>query len=339
MAVESTQMNLFPNRETASNLIDTCIAYDGNQIEIGIGRMIPTVPCWPKSMVAAAAAAGTLYESQIPSMVNGPFLTNNDSTTVVQVSRKRSRDSGTVVGMQKSSNRRMAMAGGGSYSSSLAEALSLQIMQQQWEIGSLMASHTEKVKLDMEERRTAQWMRIMAAIEAAVSKELRDKQEEIVKIGKVNYALEEKIKSLCLENQILRELAQTNEATANALKTVLSQAANIADDAESCCGSNGDGCGHEATVEDDDDDEEMIRWRKVARRGSCEDWEMKSKNGSRGYRRESNGNICRMCGMMECSVLLLPCRHLCVCTGCGSTIDACPVCYSAISATVLVNFS
>ncbi|KAJ1406810.1 hypothetical protein SESBI_24785 [Sesbania bispinosa] len=38
-------------------------------------------------------------------------------------------------------------------------------------------------------------------------------KKEIEKIGKLNWALEERVKSLCMENQIWRELAQTNEAT------------------------------------------------------------------------------------------------------------------------------
>ncbi|CAN1128222.1 Probable BOI-related E3 ubiquitin-protein ligase 3 [Linum perenne] len=50
-------------------------------------------------------------------------------------------------------------------------------------------------------------------------KRLKAKEEEIKKIGKLNWAMEEKVKSLCMENQIWRDLAQTNEATTNALRS------------------------------------------------------------------------------------------------------------------------
>ncbi|KAL9264638.1 putative BOI-related E3 ubiquitin-protein ligase 3 [Drosera capensis] len=51
----------------------------------------------------------------------------------------------------------------------------------------------------------------------------REKEERIVQSTKLNLALEEKVKQLCLENQIWRELAQANEATANALRTKIEQ--------------------------------------------------------------------------------------------------------------------
>ena len=90
-------------------------------------------------------------------------------------------------------------------------------------------------------------------MEEGLAKKWRAKEEEMDKIGKLNWVLEERVKSLCVENQIWRELAQTNEATANTLRSNLEQVlahvkprggsafdnpAALADDAQSCCGSN-----------------------------------------------------------------------------------------------------
>lgn len=173
------------------------------------------------------------------------------------------------------------------------------------------------MKIELEERRRRNTRRVIAAVEGGILKKLKAKDEEIEKMGKLNNVLEEKVKSLYIENQIWRDLAQTNEATANALRLNLEQVLNhlqqheqqqqgrsgddkggdLTDDAESCCGSNYE------------------------------------EGGKR------NDRVCRNCGTGESCVLLLPCRHLCLCTVCGSSVNICPVCKSSKNASVHVNMS
>ncbi|XP_076932462.1 putative BOI-related E3 ubiquitin-protein ligase 3 [Bidens hawaiensis] len=173
-----------------------------------------------------------------------------------------------------------------------------QIYQQQFEIDRFITNLNEKVKTEMEEIRKQNSMRLLSLYEGLMNR-LKTKEDEIMKVRLVNQSLEEKVKSMTIENQIWRELAQTNEATANALRNnlqqVLEQAhlqqqqrVDMADDAESHCG--GERC-------------------------------------------------CRRCGKEESSVLLLPCRHLCVCRLCVSAISTCPVCNSTKSAGVQVNMT
>ncbi|GMG99334.1 hypothetical protein Nepgr_001174 [Nepenthes gracilis] len=268
----------------------------------------------------------------------------------------------SVAGGRKDGNQCMTMASSFPF---FGEDLSLQIMQQQLELDRLIYVHMEKVRLDMEERGRTQSQRIVATILEAITKRLRNMEDEVEKVGKLNWMLEERVKSLCIENQIWRNLAQTNEATANALRTnlqqllaharddpapVLDESAAAMDDAHSCCGSSGHGGGDEET------EEERERWQKVARTagvGVERIWEENDDHhhgkggGSKGWncygKSNSNSNnnkrSCRKCGMAESSVLLLPCRHLCLCAGCGPTINACPICNSVKSASVHVNLS
>jgi len=176
----------------------------------------------------------------------------------------------------------------------------------------------EKVRMELEEQKMRQSRMLACMIQETIGKKLKEKDEEIQRIGKLNWMLQEKVKSLSAENQVWRELAQTNETTANYLRNNLEQVmahvneghhhATVAeDDAESSCGSNG-------PADDGEDTAATV--------------------GGGGLVR-----MCKNCGVRESVVLLLPCRHLCLCNVCGSTVRKCPVCDSGMDASVHVNLS
>ncbi|GKA99066.1 probable BOI-related E3 ubiquitin-protein ligase 3, partial [Tanacetum coccineum] len=108
------------------------------------------------------------------------------------------------------------------------------------------ASQAEKMRSEIGEMRRRSAKRLIVA-----ANELKTKEDVITRLNQVNWSLEEKLKSLLVENQIWRELAQTNEATTNNLQQLLAQAQlqeleqqeqtlvnDDIDDGESCCGSN-----------------------------------------------------------------------------------------------------
>ncbi|RID45125.1 hypothetical protein BRARA_I01873 [Brassica rapa] len=95
--------------------------------------------------------------------------------------------------------------------SSLIEAQFVsQIQQQQTDIDLFVAQQTQTLRLELEARQRTQTLSLVSA--------LKQRDDEIVRMGKLNYVLQERVKSLYVENQILRDLAQTNEATANTLR-------------------------------------------------------------------------------------------------------------------------
>ena len=66
-------------------------------------------------------------------------------------------------------------------------------------------------------------LEVVGTVEAAAAKWLRA-EEEIQRMGRLNWALEERVKSLYVEAQVWRDLAQSNEAASNALRGELQQA-------------------------------------------------------------------------------------------------------------------
>lgn len=328
MAVEARHLNIFPSqlignshREMMNGIENNVNAYNNNNSLIGYG--FPPL-------------SGTTTETLLPFYNNnnnsGMKCDSGVSYAIPSVSRKRARDSINPLIPFPSGQIHNQNVNCPTSFTFLGEDVSLQIHQQQLEIDRFIAQHTEKVRQEMEERRKRYSRRIISAVEDGIVKRLRDKEEEIEKIGKLNWALEERVKSLFLENQIWRDLAQTNEATANALRTNLEQvlahvndeqqqnlagasdqapgpAADLIDDAQSCCGSNYEG---RRSLEG----EEGV---KDKGEGEC-----------------SSDRLCRKCGKVESCVLLLPCRHLCLCAVCGSSVHNCPVCNSVKNASLHV---
>ncbi|PKA65995.1 hypothetical protein AXF42_Ash010404 [Apostasia shenzhenica] len=196
----------------------------------------------------------------------------------------------------------------------LGEDLSPHLEQQMLEVDGLLAHYTARMRAEIAERRRRFSRQLAAAMADGVRKRLKAKDEEIEKVKRMNWALGERIRSLCFENQVLRELAQTNEAAANLLRSNLEQIlaagqlrgkeeeqqrfdGGATDDAGSCC------CGENDHVE------------------------------------ASSARVCRSCGEREPTVLLLPCRHLCLCAPCGSANNYCPICNCFKSGSVNVNLS
>ncbi|MBA0879470.1 hypothetical protein Goshw_018773 [Gossypium schwendimanii] len=315
MAVEARNMNLFPpqlipngdfmkGNQGSGNIHNTQMQQEVSQIFPAVYQSLVRDP------ISAKADSGVTYNMNIP----------------VSAPRKRPRDSYSYTVARKND-----FCG---VSSVLDDDVFSQIQQQQQqEIDRFIAQHTEKVRLEVEERRKRQSRMLITAIQEGVMKKLKEKDEEIQRMGKLNWVLQERVKSLYLENQLWRDLAQTNEATANSLRTNLEQvlahvgeerhasgggAAALADDAESSCGSSDEG------------------WRKVV----VPPTQPQDTTAAVVGNGNNNGRKCSKCGEKESSVLLLPCRHLCLCTMCGSTlVGTCPVCDSVTNASVHVNMS
>ncbi|KAF5728744.1 BOI-related E3 ubiquitin-protein ligase 1 [Tripterygium wilfordii] len=302
MAVEARNMNFFHSRSLLNPNQGKMNMYN-TQMDSGLNFNGST----PDSVLP-------MYQSLDYNPVSGKASMNKADSGVtynIPALRKRPRDPINDIEAFNASQKSKNSSG---FASFLDQDIIFQIQQQQFEMDRFIADHTETVRMELEERRKMQSRMLIQSIRDRIVKKLKEKDEEMERIGKVNWILQERVKSLCMENQIWRDLAQSNEATANSLRNNLEQVlAHVsedrnqcagpatADDAESSCGSSNEGAAAEVAV---------------AKR------------------------MCRKCGEKESSVLVLPCRHLCLCTSCGSTlIGSCPVCDSVVNASVHVNMS
>lgn len=164
----------------------------------------------------------------------------------------------------------------------------------------------------------------LAAIEKGVSKKLREKDLEIENMNRKNRELVEKIKQVAMEAQNWHYRAKYNESVVNVLKNNLQQAISQGADQ----GKEGFG---DSEVDDAASYIDPNNYLSIP--GGT------AKTIPRNLHGLKEHMICRACKAKEVSILLMPCRHLCLCKDCDVLINVCPVCQQMKSAGVQVYLS
>ncbi|KAF9626680.1 hypothetical protein IFM89_038775 [Coptis chinensis] len=186
----------------------------------------------------------------------------------------------------------------------------------------IQENHITKGVREMTQRHLASFL---STIEMGVGKKLREKDIEIENINHKNRELVERIKQVATEAQSWQYRAKYNESMVNVLKNNLRLA--IAQGADRVKEGYGDS-------EVDDAASSILDQNNPLRT-----------RGGSGYPANANYQglkdqmTCRACKLKEVSILLLPCRHLCLCSNCDGLVDACPVCQSNKTATFQVYMS
>ncbi|KAF3944576.1 hypothetical protein CMV_028972 [Castanea mollissima] len=185
----------------------------------------------------------------------------------------------------------------------------------------IQEEHLAKGVRDLKQRHMASFL---ATVEKGVIKKLREKEIEIDNMNRKNKELVEKIKQVAIEAQNWHYRAKYNESIVNVLKSNLQQA--ISQGAEQ--GKEGFG---DSEVDDTASYIDPNNYLSIP--GGP------SKSISRNYQGLKEHMTCRACKAREVCMLLMPCRHLCLCKDCDGLISACPVCQLMKTASVQVYLS
>ncbi|KAG9159067.1 hypothetical protein Leryth_020975 [Lithospermum erythrorhizon] len=193
----------------------------------------------------------------------------------------------------------------------LSDDLASHIKQQREEIDNFITFQGEQLRRALAEKRQRTFRTLLIAAEESASRRLREKEVEAEKAYRHNAELESQVAQLSATVQASQERSRNLEVTVAALQAELQQAMlRGGEKGELGCGGSGEG---------------------VAM-ASAEDAESGYVDPDRVV--ELDGAGCKGCGRRVASMVLLPCRHLCLCKECDSVAKCCPLCYTFRNSSV-----
>jgi E3 ubiquitin-protein ligase BOI-like protein len=177
----------------------------------------------------------------------------------------------------------------------------------------------EQLRRTLAEKRQRHYRALLGAAEESIARRLREKEMEIEKATRRNAELEARATQLSIDAQVWQAKVRTQEVTAASLQAQLQQAimnGGLAQDSRR--GDDGIGCpgGVEGQTQAEDAESAYVDPDRVTV--------------------VPGGPSCKACRKRMASVVLLPCRHLCVCTECDQVVPACPLCLHVRNSSVEV---
>nr|XP_027085089.1 BOI-related E3 ubiquitin-protein ligase 1-like [Coffea arabica] len=215
----------------------------------------------------------------------------------------------------------------------LSDDLASHIKQQRDEIEHFLLAQGEQLRRTLAEKRQRHYRSLLGAAEESVARRLREKEAEVEKAARRNAELEAKAAQLSLEAQAWQQRAKMQEH----------MAANLQAQLERAIITSGGGGGYNGAAQQV---QERDEWggggggnNSAAGTvgGEAEDAESAYIDPDRVVERA--GPSCKACRKRVAAMVVLPCRHLSLCTECDAVARACPVCFAARSSSLEVFLS
>ncbi|KAE8715485.1 heat stress transcription factor B-4-like [Hibiscus syriacus] len=233
------------------------------------------------------------------------FLENNSQISSVDFLQTRSVSTGLGLSLDNNNNL-MASSGDSALLSLIGDDIDYELMRQDAEIDRFLKVQGDRLRQSVLEKVQVNQFQTISLVEERFFQKLREKEAEVENINKKNMELEEHMEQLTTEAGAWQQRARYNENMITALKLNLQQVYAQSRDIEEGCGDS------------EDDTASCCNGRAI-------DFHLLCKDNSN----KKELMTCKACAVNEACMLLLPCRHLCLCKGCESKLSFCPICQSS----------
>nr|CAN66984.1 hypothetical protein VITISV_004458 [Vitis vinifera] len=243
-------------------------------------------------------------ESKKKRLKEQDFLENHSQISSVDFLQPRSVSTGLGLSLDHG---RMASSGDSAFIHLIGDDIDLELQRQDAEIDRFLKVQSDRMRQAILEKVQASQLQTMSLLEDKVLRQLRDKEVEVESINKKNMELEERMEQLTVEAGAWQQRAKYNENMITALKFSLQRVYAQSRDSKEGCGDS-----------EVDDTASCCNGRAIDFHLLC-----KENNEMRELM------TCKVCKVNGVCMLLLPCKHLCLCKDCESKFSFCPLCQSS----------
>ncbi|XP_059656139.1 E3 ubiquitin-protein ligase BOI-like [Cornus florida] len=203
---------------------------------------------------------------------------------------------------------------------SFGDTIRNELNRQEKEVDQYIKIQEENLAKGMRDINQRHMTSFLSALEKCISKKIHEKDLEIENINRKNRELAERMKQAAVEAQNWQHRAKYNESVVEVLKNNLQQAI-----------SQGADQGKEGFGDSEIDDDAASYINPNNHLG------LQGGPGKTSFRKDNM--ICRACKAKEVCILLMPCRHLCLCKDCDGLINICLVCQEMKTSSIQVYLS
>ncbi|XP_059634119.1 probable BOI-related E3 ubiquitin-protein ligase 2 [Cornus florida] len=232
------------------------------------------------------------------------FLENNSQISSVDILQPRSVSTGLGLSLD---NGRLASTVDSPFLAFGGDDIDRELLRQEAEIDRFIKVQGDRLRQAVLEKVQANQLQTISYLEEKVVQKLHEKEVEVDNINRKNMELELRVEQLALEAGAWQQRAKYNENMINTLKFNLQQVYAQSRDSKEGCGDS-----------EVDDTASCCNGRAIDFHLLC---------------KESNElkelMTCKVCRVNEVCMLLLPCKHLCLCKDCESKLSLCPLCQSS----------
>ncbi|KAL1222401.1 putative BOI-related E3 ubiquitin-protein ligase 3 [Cardamine amara subsp. amara] len=225
------------------------------------------------------------------------FLENHSQISSIDFWQARSVSTGLGLSLD---NARIASSDGSALLSLVGDDIDRELQRHDADIDRYLKIQGEQLRNAILDKIQRGQHKTVSLMEERVVSKLREKDEELEMINRKNKELEVRMEQLTMEAEAWKQCAKYNENMIAALNYNLERAQGRPRDSIEGCGDS-----------------------EVDDTASCFNGRNNNNNAKKTMM------MCRFCGVREVCMLLLPCKHMCLCKECERKLSSCPLCQSS----------